>query len=130
MTTAATAISTQRDPELLGQTVIVGSPLYCVAAPQILQRPNHPSRADIEIIEGQAGWRVVGMLPSIVKQIGEAIDGNANNPCREFMYGAAGIAVASLAMWRETGDAIGSSALAAILAAYGRSCGLASTPTA
>jgi len=45
-------------------------------------------------------------IPTVVAQIGEAIDGNADNPCREFMYGAPGTAVASLAMWRETGDAI------------------------
>jgi Lanthionine synthetase C-like protein len=42
----------------------------------------------------------------VIEQIGEAIDRNADNPCREFMYGAPGTAVASLAMWRETGDAI------------------------
>src|SRR5262252_1049632 len=46
-------------------------------------------------------------IPTVVAQIGEAIDGNADNPCREFMYGAPGTAVASLAMWRETGNAFG-----------------------
>ena len=45
-------------------------------------------------------------IPTVVEQIGEAIDGNADNPCREFMYGAPGTAVASLAMWNETGDTI------------------------
>src|SRR4029453_13171909 len=45
-------------------------------------------------------------IPTVVEQVGEAIDGNADNPCREFMYGAPGTAVASLALWRETGDAI------------------------
>lgn len=45
-------------------------------------------------------------IPTLVEQIGKAIDGNADNSCREFMCGAPGTAVASLAMWRETGDAI------------------------
>jgi Lanthionine synthetase C-like protein len=45
-------------------------------------------------------------IPTAVEQIGEAVDGNADNPCREFMYGAPGTAVASLTMWRETCDAI------------------------
>jgi hypothetical protein len=45
-------------------------------------------------------------IPTVVEQIGEAVDGNADNPCREFMYGAPGTAVASLTMWRETCDAI------------------------
>jgi hypothetical protein len=45
-------------------------------------------------------------IPTVVEQIGEAIDGNADNPCREFMYGAPGTAVASLTIWRETDDAV------------------------
>jgi len=45
-------------------------------------------------------------IPTVVEQIGAAIDGNADNACREFMYGAPGTAAASLALWRETGDAI------------------------
>lgn len=45
-------------------------------------------------------------IPTVAEQIGEAVDGNADNRCREFMFGAPGTAVASLAMWRETGDAI------------------------
>jgi Lanthionine synthetase C-like protein len=45
-------------------------------------------------------------IATVVEKIGEAIDGNADNPCREFMYGAPGTAAASLKMWRETGDAI------------------------
>jgi hypothetical protein len=70
----------------------------------------HPSLGVRGLLGGDAGIfltaaRLSG-IPTVVEQIGEAIDGNADNPCREFMFGAPGTAVASLAMWRETGDAI------------------------
>jgi hypothetical protein len=36
-------------------------------------------------------------IPTVAEQIGEAVDGNADNRCREFMFGAPGTAVALLA---------------------------------
>jgi len=70
----------------------------------------HPTLGVRGLLSGDTGIfltaaRLSG-IPTVVEQIGEAIDGNADNPCREFMFGAPGTAVASLAMWRETGDAI------------------------
>ena len=45
-------------------------------------------------------------IPTVAERIADAVDGNADNPCQELMYGAPGTALASLTMWRETGDAI------------------------
>jgi len=62
------------------------------------------------LLTGDAGILLVAArlngFSIVVDQIGEAIDGNIDNPCREFMFGAPETAVASLAMWRETGDAV------------------------